>query len=30
LMQPDGSYERVEESKEGELIDIQRWFLNQR
>jgi len=30
LMKPDGSYERVEESKEGELIDIQRWFLNQR
>jgi len=30
LMKPDGSYERVDESKEGELIDIQRWFLNQR
>jgi len=30
LMKPDGSYERVDKSKEGELIDIQRWFLNQR
>ncbi|MEA3327360.1 MAG: RNA degradosome polyphosphate kinase, partial [Chloroflexota bacterium] len=30
LMQPDGSYERIEESKERELIDIQQWFLNQR
>jgi polyphosphate kinase len=28
-MLPDGSYERIEESKESKLIDIQEWFMAQ-
>ena len=30
LMQPDGAYQRVEAEENGELIDIQRWFLKSR
>jgi polyphosphate kinase len=29
-MQPDGSYERMQAPKDGALIDVQRWFLEQR
>ena len=29
-MQPDGSYEPASPSEGGQLIDVQRWFLNQR
>ena len=27
-MQPDGSYEHAKAPKDGELIDVQGWFLN--
>lgn len=29
-MQPDGSYKPASPSKDEQLIDVQRWFLNQR
>lgn len=29
-MQPNGSYERAQAPKDGELVDVQRWFLDQR
>jgi len=29
-MQPDGSYERAKPPENGSLVDVQRWFLNQR
>jgi len=29
-MQPDGSYAYAQPSKDGELFDVQRWFLEQR
>jgi polyphosphate kinase len=29
-MQPDGSYERAQAPQDGALLDVQRWFLEQR